>query len=590
MTTLSLHQAWTTLRSSPWHIQYATIAALLLLPFLLTYVLTSLRASFGRRIAARPGPGPKEAPVAPYAVPLLAHTFQFAVRTEKFLWHMLSLFPATPFRLFVGPQKFTFIPHGDLVLALFRSSRDLTAKPLTITSLRDLFAMRPADLTVFLRDDSGIHAKPLPGFESFPPAHRVFFAQHRDLHNLLTGTALDVMTSRFITLYSSHLHSTPSLPRTTDWTPLPDLYAFLRTSMFTAATTALCGPHLLRLAPTLPADFWAYDRDLMLFLRRTPRLLAPRAHATRDRVLAAFAAWHAHAAAHFPASDLASPLPEWEPLWGARLNRARALMFSGAGLSAHGRASQDLGMLWATNANVVPSTMWALLEIYRTPGLEGRVRAEVDGCWDEGRGEFDVPALCGRPLLTSIYHEALRYSVGVTPARDILVEEVEVGGWRFRRGETLMCNTWFGGRDEGFWNVGRVVGGRAEHPVDEFWAERFLEYPDDPASGPVRKKDESVYRGAGGKAKTVEDDRTAKVVTAGTAGHFFPYGGGTKICPGRFFAKQEMVAAIAVLMREFEVELLDVEGSRKTRPDMKYFPAGSLPPDRAVPVRMRRRR
>lgn len=587
MSTGSLHAAWATLRASPWHIQYAAIASLALLPFLTTYVLTYLRAAWGRR--ARTEPGPHSPPIAPYAVPLLAHTVQFALRTEQFLWHMLSLFPTTPFRMFVGPQKFTFLPHGDLVLAMFRSSRDLTAKPLTIHSLRDAFAMRPADLDVFLRDDSGIHTKPLPGFESFPAPHRVFFTQHRDLHALLSGTALDVMTARFVTLYSAQLRGTPTVPPT-GWTDLPDLYAFLRLEMFTAATTALCGPHLLRLSPTFPRDFWTYDQDLMRFLRQTPRLFARAAYANRDRVVDAFLRWHEHAALHFDASKLEDAEPEWEPLWGARLNRARVRMFEGAGLSAHGRASQDLGMLWATNANVIPSTMWALIEVYRTPGLEGRVRAEVEGCWDEGAGEFDIARLCAQPLLTSLYHEALRYSVGVTPARNILVPEVEIGGWKFQRGETLMCNPWFGGRDTSFWNVGRVVAGKPEHPVDAFWAERFLEYPDDPASGPIRKPDESIYQKASGKPKTVEDDRTAKVVTAGTAGHFFPYGGGSKICPGRFFAKQEMMAAIAVLMREFDVELVDVEASRKTKPDMKYFPAGSLPPDRAVPVRMRRRR
>ena len=36
--------------------------------------------------------------------------------------------------------------------------------------------------------------------------------------------------------------------------------------------------------------------------------------------------------------------------------------------------------------------------------------------------------------------------------------------------------------------------------------------------------------------------------------NFFPYGGGGSICTGRFFAKQEIMAAIAMVVVKFEAE------------------------------------
>lgn len=89
----------------------------------------------------------------------------------------------------------------------------------------------------------------------------------------------------------------------------------------------------------------------------------------------------------------------------------------------------------------------------------------------------------------------------------------------------------------------------------------------------MRKPDESIYCQER-KPKTVEDDKEAKAVTAGTQGYYFPYGGGTKICPGRHFAKQGMMSAVAVFLREFDVELIDKDAASRVGLDMSYFPCG----------------
>jgi hypothetical protein len=78
-------------------------------------------------------------------------------------------------------------------------------------------------------------------------------------------------------------------------------------------------------------------------------------------------------------------------------------------------------------------------------------------------------------------------------------------------------------------------------------------------------------------SKTIDDDKQAKVVSNGIQGYWFPDGGGSKICPGRFFAKNEIFASMAILLHEFDIELLDPEGARKMQPDLSYFPVGAFP-------------
>ncbi|KAK0648898.1 cytochrome P450 [Cercophora newfieldiana] len=570
---------------------YLAVSALLLLPFLLTYTLTYIKGYWIK--TTRSKHGGREPPPAPYAIPGLANTIGFARDPEGYLRRMLKRFGEVPFRLIVGPYRFYHIPPGDLLLQLFRASRDLTAKPLTVMAMRDQFGLPEEDMNVIYRDDSGINAKPLEGFENMDPKHRLMHNNHRDLHNLLSGSALDVMTARFVEIYSDQTRESQVVPKSQssnkEWTQLPDLYEFLRDEMFQAACTALLGDHFFRLNPNFSSVFWEFDRNVMAYTRRLPRWLARRAYQVRDETIEALVRWRDHASEHYPIHGPEETKAEWEPFWGAKLMRAREIMLNDLAVSKTGKAVFDLGMLWATNANVIPSAFWALRAIIATPGLTERVLAETSSCFDEETGGVDIAALCSKPLLTSIYLEALRFSVGVTPARNLLVPSIELGPWKFERGSTLIANNWFGSRALGFWNTGRDLdSGKPEHPVDSFWAERWLEYPDDPASGPLRKPDASLYRAAT-KPRTIEDDANAKVVTTGTAGYFFPYGGGTKICPGRFFAKQEMMSAVAVFLREFEFELVDKEAADRIELDMSYFPAGSLPPKGKTAVRIRRR-
>lgn len=227
----------------------------------------------------------------------------------------------------------------------------------------------------------------------------------------------------------------------------------------------------------------------------------------------------------------------------------------------------------------------------KSDNLKGRVVAEVDESFEGNTVLEAAGKLTSGKLTMAMYHESLRFAIGVMPVRSPNYDGFRIGKWLVNKKDIIITSSWAGHRDETFWNTGRILpNGKPEHPVDTWWAERFLEYPDDPASGPVRKPDPEIYRNAKPAERTREDDKRATVTTSGTSGHTFPYGGGIRICPGRFFAKNEMIAGAALLLRMYEIELVDPVAASKVGLDMSYFPFGGLPPDRKVAVRIRRRK
>lgn len=75
----------------------------------------------------------------------------------------------------------------------------------------------------------------------------------------------------------------------------------------------------------------------------------------------------------------------------------------------------------------------------------------------------------------------------------------------------------------------------------------------------------------------------------GLSGAWLPFGGGSRQCPGRNFAKQEIILSFALIATMFDIELLEGTKKDSMQPDMKYYGLGTLPPKGKVPFRIRRR-
>ena len=73
----------------------------------------------------------------------------------------------------------------------------------------------------------------------------------------------------------------------------------------------------------------------------------------------------------------------------------------------------------------------------------------------------------------------------------------------------------------------------------------------------------------------------------GLNGAYIPIGGGAGICPGRHFARHEVVCTLASFAL-YDIELRVSKGW-EPKMNMRYYPLGALPPKNKVPFRIRRR-
>lgn len=131
-----------------------------------------------------------------------------------------------------------------------------------------------------------------------------------------------------------------------EWVTIPDLYHLVQHSVFEASTTALFGPHLFRINPSLAEQFWQYDGYLLSFFNKTPRWLIPKGFTVREKILKNIMQWHDFANEHSNPSENIDG--EYEEYFGSKFMRSRHTLFPGIdGMTKEGLAAQDLGLMWA---------------------------------------------------------------------------------------------------------------------------------------------------------------------------------------------------------------------------------------------------
>jgi len=180
---------------------------------------------------------------------------------------------------------------------------------------------------------------------------------------------------------------------------------------------------------------------------------------------------------------------------------------------------------------------------------------------DSKKLRLDVPALLVQPWLLAVYTETLRLRVHINISREI-TQDIEIDGHILKTGHIVVASTYIGHTMDPSWIT-------EKYPVKEFYPERFLIFD--------------------------EKGSTPKFSVGGAGGKMFPYGGGIHLCPGRHFAKQEIMVAIALMILRFDFEMLGyvkMDGTRSDRGprlDEEFAGSGVMPPDRDMRVRLRKR-
>lgn len=232
------------------------------------------------------------------------------------------------------------VAGADNVQTLFRKSRDLTFEFMQLRVAQTVKKLPSQDAAKLGADTSGTFAAPL---NPVPEQQRIW----RQLHNIYAenlahGDAVNGLTKMFIREYSLELDEFQA-----DEGKATQIYAFLQDKMFKASTVTLAGPRYLESSPDLARDFWQYDAGFMKLLLGTPRFACRQAWDARDRCLEATKRWLGDAWANIDWQDMSENSPDWEPNFGHRLVRAREQSLQSYGVSLEGRASLQMGLIWA---------------------------------------------------------------------------------------------------------------------------------------------------------------------------------------------------------------------------------------------------
>lgn len=286
------------------------------------------------------------------------------------------------------------VSGADHYMTLFnkKASRCMNTKSAVLLALENMFGT-PSDVIPFYdADNSGVNSTPLPG-SRVQPEHRITYLQVKAAHKYLSGTGLTQMTEFFLHVLKRRFSESRVQ---SEWVDQPDLYAFLQNDVFRAAVEALCGRHLLRQSPTFAEDFWQLVGDVPTLIKGLPWWLAPRPYCTRQRLLSAVKSWHEYASEHSDFTRIGPNDPEWEPYFGSKLIRARQEYSSKMPwMNKDALAAEDLGLIFATNTNAIPSLTWFIYEICRDPALMARVRKEVEACnnisAESSQASLDIP-------------------------------------------------------------------------------------------------------------------------------------------------------------------------------------------------------
>lgn len=528
-------------------IPFAAIALLLTS----TRLYTNLRYKGALAAHFDPTSNPKNAalppPQIPYTIPFLGSALDFLAPKPGLFWS--NLFKTHPREtgactLLLGGESTHILFSPTAVQALFKN-RELGSVETKGKILDRAMGMSIEDIRNFHGLDENNNRRDWKG-EGRAEEDPFYLAARIDLDTLIRTEAVNELTFEFTKTFAKQLDS--SFEKLEGEV---GLVTWIKSAMFKASGIALMGTRVFEEFPDYEQQFWDFDRIMLSLFFGLPRFVTPSAYRIRDSIVSTLERFHDKIQAEGkgrpidPAGDVV-----WDPTYGSRANRGRQRFYQDLKLSNHGRAALDLGFTFGLSSNAIPATCWMLLHILNPrgpPDLLPRVLAELRTAKSPS-GDLNISILCGLPLLTSIFHEILRMYGDLLVHREIHQQltlpldenkepprSVSIGA-----GSVVMAPTWLGHYDPAFWDA-------PDHPASEFYAERFL------TTNPETGKD--------------------MFTLTGKAGKFFPFGGGKSICPGRVFAKQEVLGAVAIVLTKFEFEIggfCDDGGkSRETFPGLR---------------------
>ncbi|KAI1777004.1 cytochrome P450 [Hypoxylon cercidicola] len=528
-------------------------------------------------------------PTYPSLIPFLGNAITMALDTTLFT-RVATFYKgeSTSTRVSMLGSAVYFFQDRSTVLQLLRMRSSLT--PLTVRFIfpaKTLFGMpEVCGLDAYRIDNSGPFKKPHPG-SNVLQQDRIDHLHHHEFRNAFLGPGLGPTTARF--RRSIKVRMGRSIASACEWVELDDLFVFASRVVSAAVIEAIFGSYLLRLHPDFVTNLWAYDNGTPWLLRMVPRWLNPQPYRAQKRVLEQIQEWYIHARQDSGEYDILGD-EHGDPFWGSAIVKRlqNALVDSGK-QSDEAMSAHDLGWIWGATTSPASAAALAIFHIYSDPELLVRVRAELKEQLPHlsSFDKLDSKQLRSLPLLSSIYAETMRlYSNVFLMVASPPDTDVSLGKWKFPRRSFGLISSSLAHTDDNFWNTKDD-----SHPIDTFWADRFLVYPGDPTSGPIKPEIRAAMTSERLQQQRVEEGSKGSPYfsTKNLEGSYMPFGGGSGKCPGRFLAKDVIMLTCALLVSEYDVKISDEPLEYKLDMDPWKFGLGMGQPRFPIAARIRRR-
>jgi len=509
---------------SGWHLSGVGVVILLVL------LLLCIPSWFMSGSSAGSGP-----PQLAETIPLLSNSIEFVTNTEKF-WNRaletMRLLNTEILRFRLGWRQVYLVVGEKKTNPLFRVNTGLTSHYF-FTLLTDvLFGPTKKDMARLAADITGRGMEPIPGTEHIED--RLWLKWHHIFANELMPTK---STNNLAAWFFSRF-----IARASELFPLNEptevlVWQFLQRHQTECAGRALCGDLVFDMNPGYLEALAEFEVAIMPVAFGPPRWLYPKPHRARDRWLEVNRRHMATALRNYDWDT--APEDGWEPVLGSPLLRSLARWGIDAGFDLQTIAGLCGQQMSNQNSNSVPATAWTIMDSLTCsdPELLPNLRREAQAALINMNGNatgadgdtdmpFDLQKLLSSPWLQAVYAETLRLRVIFSIVRGA-ERDTEVDGVRIPRGAIVQAPIPLAHHNQAAWGV-------EGHPPSEFWPRRHLS------------------RTGTGEKGSLEEFAIGRNRT----GYWFPYGGGITMCPGRNFAKQEIIGTLALFLTRFDIEVL----------------------------------
>ncbi|XP_054482778.1 5-beta-cholestane-3-alpha,7-alpha-diol 12-alpha-hydroxylase-like [Anoplopoma fimbria] len=479
-----------------------------------------------------------EPPLDKGPIPWLGHVLEFRRNTLKFLERMKEKH-GDVFTIQLGGFYITFLQDPLSFGSLVKESREkLDFSKFAVHLVRKVF---------------GYHAT-----EGEHSILQISSNKH------LKGDGLEVMTQAMMgNLQNLMLHDIGSAADQSDWIE-DGLFIYSYNIVFRAGYLSLYGnePHKSdgseekakeKDRAESEALFYEFRKYDQLFPNLAYGVLPPRKRLEAERLMGFF--WNNLSVQKMKTKDNISR-------WVWDIQQAKEEM----GMKESMINRYMFVLLWASQGNTGPSSFWLLLFLMKHPEAMKAVKEEVDKVLKEFGQEvkrggplinLTRDMLMKTPVLDSAVEETLRLTAAPLLTRavlqDMTLKMADGREYFIRKGDRMAV----------FPYIAVHIDPEIHPDPHSFKYDRFL--------NPDRSKKTDFYK-AGKKVKYYN----------------MPWGAGVSMCPGRFFATNELKQFIFLMLVYFEFELKNPD-EKIPEIDFRRWGFGSMQPDRDVQFRYRLR-